>query len=186
MQVSVYILSVCLFITVPKCLESDKKINNLVVIEMLPKFQFQICLCSRHSMNTYGSLTIFSFKATENTCHDFAENSSCIREAAVLWLMWIEDCRHPYAAKTSFFFPKMHTCTYVQVHSMHSIIPWRMLLFSMFWRITFVSTSQRQWIQDYCIKIDILIWAYCERSGWINQLVFSYCCLSKVLRWPNH
>lgn len=49
--------------TVPKCLESDKKKpNNLVVIEILPKFQFKLCLYSQHFMNAYGSFTIISFK----------------------------------------------------------------------------------------------------------------------------
>lgn len=46
------------------------KINNPVVIEMCPNFQFWLCLYSYHSMNIQCSLTTIFFKVAQKCCHN--------------------------------------------------------------------------------------------------------------------
>lgn len=107
-----------------------KWLKSPVVIEMFPKFHFQVCLYSQLSMRTHGSLNLTSCYVNGNTVatalNAGATGSSCRREAAVLPRVWAQDHRHP--GVHAIFHPPWSTHTHSRPGTRHaSIIPWHVL-----------------------------------------------------------
>lgn len=101
-----------------------KWLKSPVIIEMFPKFHFQVCLYSQLSMRTHGSLNLTSCyvngillqlhltQELQAVAAGGRQQSSHECELRITDIL---------ASMPSFILPEVHTRTHVQVHAMHQL-----------------------------------------------------------------